>query len=105
MILNMDEEPGTAWTFGVERTRHAAERETHRVELNRDIWRACTVVLQGGVMCAEGMVGGAACDSFLFWDFFVVRCHSSGLSGHRLNPQITIMTVSTTRMKDSIRTL
>ena len=62
----------------------------------------CLSIL-GGVMCAEGMVGGATSE-FLFLDFFL-GCDSSGVSGHRLNPQITIMTVSTTCMKDSIRTL
>ena len=55
-------------------------------------------------MCAEGMVGGAICQ-FSFWGFFPQVCDSFWSIGHGLNPRVTKMTMRTTRMNDSIRTL
>ena len=47
---------------------------------------------------------GVRSNNSFFCLFFEV-CHFSGLSGHRLNPHITIMTVSTTRLNDTTDTL
>ena len=55
-------------------------------------------------MCAEGTVCGAITHFFIL-GFFFNESGSSGLSGHTLGPHITIMTVSTTRLNDTIDTL
>ena len=45
-----------------------------------DVVSSSHEVVKGGVMCAEGMVGGATSQ-------FIFLCDSSGKSGHGLNPQ------------------
>ena len=50
-------------------------------------------------------MGGAEPQFLHFCFFFFGECDSSGVSGHRLNPQITTMTASTTRLNDTIHRL
>ena len=54
-------------------------------------------------MC--GRYGVRSNNSFFHFGIFFNESGSSGLSGHTLGPHITIMTVSTTRLNDTIDTL